>query len=372
VSRVFRCSTCAQEAPWTTPGWRCPCGGPFDLTPPRPGAGLNRAVLQLRPASLWRFREAFPFPAGWTGWRDLSLGEGGTALVVARPDRPDVTVKLELASPTLSFKDRGAVMLIARATLVGASHVVVDSSGNAGTAVAAYAARAGLPCRVFVPSTTSPTKVAQMVAHGADVVPVNGGRAAVAAAAEANAVATGAFYASHVYDPFFFEGTKTFAFEIWEQMGHQVPDVVALPVGNGTLVLGCALGFAELAAAGAISQVPRILAVQSLGCPPLALAFAEESDEPAELEASPTVAEGIAIESPPRGRQVLAAVRRTDGEIIAVSDEEILAARHELAAAGLFVEPTGAVAWAGLTRADLPAGITVVVPLCGAGIKSPG
>jgi threonine synthase len=344
----------------------------WDLTPPRPGAGLNRAVLQLRPSSLWRFREAFPFPAGWTGWRDLSLGEGGTAMVVARTDRPDVSLKLELASPTLSFKDRGAVMLIARATLVGATHVVVDSSGNAGTAVAAYAARAHLPCQVFVPHATSPSKVAQMVAHGADVTPVQGGRAAVAAAAEAEAVATGAFYASHVYDPFFLEGTKTFAFEIWEQMGHQVPDVVALPAGNGTLVLGCALGFAELAAAGAIAQVPRILAVQAIGCPPLALAFEKEDDEPVTIEPTPTVAEGIAIAAPPRGRQVIAAVRHSDGEIIAVSDDEILAARQELAALGLYVEPTGAVAWAGLTRSDLPAGITVVVPLCGAGLKSPG
>lgn len=372
MGRRYRCSSCGREDAWETSGWRCPCGGIWDLTPTRAGAGLNRAVLQLRQPSLWRYRESFPFPSGWSGWRQLTLGEGGTALAGAGPDQPGTTLKLELASPTLSFKDRGAVMLLAHAVLAGATHVVVDSSGNAGTAVAAYAARAGLPCRVFVPHTTSPSKVAQMVAHGADVTPVQGGRAAVAEAAQAATEATNAFYASHVYDPFFLEGTKTMAFEIWEQLGHRAPDVVAVPAGNGTLVLGCSLGFAELLAAGAIQQAPRLLAVQAAACAPLAEAYEADADVPADVHASPTVAEGIAIARPPRGRQVLAAVRESDGEIISVTDEETLAARAELAAQGLYVEPTAAAAWAGLRKADLPAGISVVVPLGGAGLKAPG
>lgn len=300
------------------------------------------------------------------------MGEGGTALFTAQAGRPDVSVKLEMASPTLSFKDRGAALLLARATVVKATHVVADSSGNAGTAVAAYSARAGLPCRVFVPDTTSPAKVAQMTAHGADVVPVGGGRAAVAAAAETEAEATSAFYASHVYDPFFLEGTKTYAFEMWEQLGHRLPDVVVLPAGNGTLVLGCALGFAELVAAGAVSRPPRLLVIQAQACAPLAAAYAKGAAEPALVEPDPTMAEGIAIARPLRGAQVLAAVRENGGEIVAVSESEIRAARHDLAAAGLFVEPTAAVPWAGLEKARIAEGHSVVLPLCGAGLKSPG
>ena len=167
-------------------------------------------------------------------------------------------------------------------------------------------------------------------------------------------------------------GVKTYAYEIWEQSGHRLPDTVVVPVGNGTMVLGCYLAFQELLAAGLVDRMPAIVAVQAEACAPLAAAFATGRDAPVPTSPAPTIAEGIAIAAPPRGRQILQAIRATGGSIVSVTDDQTAAARDDLAAAGLFVEPTSAVCWAAvrdarrLLRAD-----DVVVPLCGAGLKAP-
>ena len=166
--------------------------------------------------------------------------------LVPVPGLPNVRLKLDFLMPTLSFKDRGAVLLATLARRLGVERAVVDSSGNAGTAAAAYLARAGVPCEVFVPEATSPGKLAQMRAHGATVRVVSGTRADTAAAAMSAADTPGTFYASHVYHPYFLHGVKTYAYEIWEQSGRVLPDTVVVPVGNGTLVLGCYLAFREL------------------------------------------------------------------------------------------------------------------------------
>src|SRR5947209_7083970 len=166
---------------------------------------------------LWRYAPAIPVSA--SVGRRLSLGEGITPLVAAAPELPDVLVKMEFLSPTLSFKDRGAVVLIAAAVDRGARSVIADSSGNAGSAIAAYAARAGLGCQVFMPDGTSERKVAQARAYGASVELVLGDRSASTEAAIAEVRRSGAMYASHIYDPMFLHGTKTFAFELWEQLG---------------------------------------------------------------------------------------------------------------------------------------------------------
>lgn len=317
------------------------------------------------------------------------MGEGGTALVAAGEGLKDAWLKLEFVSPTLSFKDRGAVVLVASAVERGATSLVADSSGNAGSAIAAYAVRAGLPCTVFVPSGTSSSKQRQIAAYGATVQVVAGDRSAAGEAAMACVEETGATYASHVYDPMFMQGTKTFAYECWEQLG-SAPEAVILPVGNGTLVLGAARGFRELLAAGVIDRVPAVIALQSERCAPLASAYAAGSDEPAPVTSSlPTAAEGIAIPSPPRGAQILRDVRATGGMILSVPEAAIAPAQADLARRGLFVEPTAALTWAGalLLRGSSPASTvlrdrdaweraarlcsgTVVVPLCGSGLKS--
>jgi threonine synthase len=288
--------------------------------------------------------------------------------------------------PTLSFKDRGAAVLLEAARRLGPERVVADSSGNAGTAVAAYAARAGLRAQILVPAATSAKKVEQVRAHGAEVVVVDGDREATAAAAQQAADQPGTFYASHVFNPYFLHGTKTYGYELWEDLGGRLPEVLALPVGNGTLVLGVALAVAELAGHGLIDQLPRIVAVQAAAVPPLARAYATGmTGLPAGWATSaPTVAEGIAIAEPARAGQILAAVRASGGDIVTVDDAEVRAAQRDLAARGFYVEATAAACWAAVTHAeDLPDPDAaerpgwrllrereVVVPLCGAGLKT--
>jgi threonine synthase len=275
------------------------------------------------------------------------------------PVRPGLWCKLEYVSPTRSFKDRGAVVMISGAADRGVRHVVVDSSGNAGAAVAAYAGRAGMKAEVYVPAATPRPKVAAIEVFGARVVPVPGDRAATATAALAALERTEAWYASHVYRPAFVHGVKTLAYELWEQLGGP-PGRVVVPAGNGTLVLGLWLGFRELAAGGHLSRPPAIVAVQAERCAPLA----------GRRPAGTTAATGIAIAHPPRRGEARAAIVASRGAVVTVSEEELESARVELAGIGMRVEPTAAAAWAAAQRADLP-GVgseqTTVVVLSGAG-----
>jgi threonine synthase len=288
-----------------------------------------------------------PFEVGEE--EDVTLGEGMTPLVRIPVRDRLALVKLEHQSPTLSFKDRGAVMLALRAQRLGAGTMVVDSSGNAGLAAAAYAARAGIACRVFVPSATPGAKVAIIRATGAEVCLVDGTREDVAAAA-IGALDASAVYASHVFDPLFLEGTKTFAFETWEQLGRRAPDHLVLPAGNGTLVLGAYLGFGELLAAGLIAKHPRIVAVQAEACAPIATAFAKGDATVASAVDRGTSARGIAIGAPPRGDAILAAVRETGGDVLTVSEDEIARARRGAARSGLSIDPSAAASLAGLAK----------------------
>jgi threonine synthase len=208
------------------------------------------------------------------------------------------------------------------------------------------------------------------------VHPVPGSREDTARAAARAAGEPGVFYASHVYHPFFLHGTKTYALELWEQLGGRMPDTLVLPVGNGTLVLGAYLGCAELLDQGLIDRLPRIVAVQAEGCAPLAAAFAADRPEPEPVTARDTVAEGIAIARPARGRQILAAVRATGGAVVTVTEDEVRAAHGALARSGLYVEPTSAVCWAAIegglvtTTPSDDGRPAAVAPLCGSGLKS--
>ncbi|HEY8526921.1 MAG TPA: pyridoxal-phosphate dependent enzyme [Acidimicrobiales bacterium] len=344
--------------------WRPADGRPWRLAPAPPP--LRPDDLAGRPPGLWRYREALPFADPEAAAARCGLGEGGTPLV----DLGDgLTGKLELASPTLSFKDRGATVLVAAAAALGVERIVCDSSGNAGTAIAAYAARAGLPAVVFVPAATSPAKLVQARAHGAEIRTVPGDRAAAARAAEDEVERTGAFYASHAWNPLFLEGTKTYAYELWEQRGFAAPGAVVVPAGNGTLFLGALKGFAELRAAGLVDRLPAFVVAQAAACAPLWHAVHGRAAAPADV-AGPTIAEGIAIAQPPRLEEMVAAVRQVGARVEVVADDEIVRARDDLARRGLFVEPTAAVPYAVARRIrrELPA--DCVVPLCGAGLKA--
>jgi threonine synthase len=309
-----------------------------------------------------------------TSWQQVTLGEGVTPLVAIDGG---LRLKLDFLMPTLSFKDRGSVVMIAKAAEMGVSRVVADSSGNAGASIAAYGARAGLTVEVFVPGATSEKKVAQLLGYGATVHRVSGSRADAATAAIDHVESTGAFYASHVYNPLFHHGTKTFAFELWEQLGGRLPETVVVPAGNGTLLIGAATGFGELVAAGLTDARPRIVAVQAERCAPLAHAAgaagrargSEVGPRPSSLE---TAAEGIAIAEPPRLSQMLSIVSESGGTVLTVTEEGIASARTALAAKGIDVEPTAAAAYgAWLEWGEPSPPSSTVLAITGAGLKSP-
>ncbi|HEX9709009.1 MAG TPA: pyridoxal-phosphate dependent enzyme [Candidatus Thermoplasmatota archaeon] len=290
---------------------------------------------------MWRYAQVLPIDRAGA----VSLGEGGTPL----RDVPAVgaSFKLEYLSPTGSFKDRGATVVVSKAKELGARVVVEDSSGNAGAAVAAYAARAGLNAVIAAPTSIVEAKAAAIEALGATLERVPGDREEVAARAAAVAKQPGHYYASHVMTPWFIEGTKTAAYEIHEEAGPDAFDAVVLPVGNGTLLLGLARGFAELVAAGLEPRVPRLVAVQPSGCSPLvdALGGAGPRDPPN------TVADGTQIARPPRLSQMVEEVRASKGAGLRVGEWETHAARATLRAAGMGVEATSAMAVAGLQAA---------------------
>lgn len=365
MATSYRCPQDGARADVTSLTWCCPvCRGPWDLDFEITGP-VRTDALAGRVNSLWRYEEVLPLAAPTT-----TLGEGRTPLV---PLTDTVSAKLDFLMPTLSFKDRGAVMLSELARRLSPALVVADSSGNAGTAVAAYSARAGLPCTVYVPEGTSPKKTEQIRAHGARLEIVAGDREATALAARAAADAPGTFYASHVFNPYFLHGTKTYVYELWEDLGGRLPDAIAVPVGNGTLLLGAALAVAELREQGLIDTLPALIAVQAEAVSPLAEAFHAGADDLLDSPAGPlsptlpTLAEGIAIPRPPRARAILAAVRESGGTFLTVTEDQIRDAQLDLAARGFYVETTGVACWAavgGWTDRS------VVVPLCGAGLKT--
>ncbi len=366
--RALVCSLCGAVHSWDSRVWRCACGGPLDL---RFTPTLDPQHITGRPPSLWRYREALPI-------RDddaiVTLGEGLTPLLTLDLGRP-VWLKQDQLCPSGSYKDRGASLLISHVRELDVDAVVEDSSGNAGAAIAAYCARSSatphpIDCSIYVPAATSPAKLTQIAAYGARVRRISGSRSDTALAAQQ--AAGSAYYASHVWNPWFLHGCKTIAFELWEQLGWRAPDVLVLPVGNGTLLLGAALGFGELHALGLIAHRPRLIAVQAAACAPLAEAWSREREGPAAVAPQPTLAEGIAIAEPARGRQILAAVRASHGSFVTVAEAQIVTAHAHLARAGFYVEPTAAAAFAGLLRAlpEIPTHATVATVLTGHGLKS--
>jgi threonine synthase len=358
------CAQCGETFSVSEPRWRCACGGPLDLEF-SPKFDLKR--IGARQATMWRYREALPLESDAN---IVSFDEGFTPLVPLQLDGREVLLKQDHLFPSGSYKDRGASLLISKAQELGVDAVVEDSSGNAGAAIAAYCARAGIRCEVYVPADCAAGKLVQIERSGASLVKVPGGREATAQAARQAAQRT--FYASHCWNPFFLHGTKTFAFEVCEQLGWRSPDTVVLPAGNGTLLLGAHIGFDELYAAGMADKLPRIIAVQSGRCAPLYHAFQADLNDPVAVETQPTLAEGIAIARPARGWQILSAIRDTGGHVLAVTESEIEQALTWLHRRGFFVEPTAAATIAGL-RKFLPHAMpreVIVAPLTGHGLKT--
>jgi threonine synthase len=351
--------------PLAQPRWRGDSGGHVNL-----GAapGLRRGDIDGSMRSLWRYRKALLVDAADA----VTLGEGWTPLVRGAWEGAAIDFKLDFLMPTGSFKDRGMTVMVSYLRSRGITQVLEDSSGNAGASLSAYCARAGMRCRILVPETASYPKIAQIAACGADVRTIKGSRQDVADAALA--MSRELFYASHNWQPFFAEGTKTLAYELWEQLGFRAPDSVVMPVGYGANVLGCDRGFSELLANREITRMPRLYGVQAANCAPYFAAYRSGVEHFVPVVVSSTVAEGVASSRPTRMREVLAPVRASGGEILAVTEDEIVRALAALARTGFYVEPTSAVAAAGLTqliaRGAIRRGETTALVLTGSGLKA--
>jgi threonine synthase len=360
----LRCPECGRTyAAGPDEPWRCPADeSPLEFdADPRPGGPAPDAGELDRDRGLWAFDAFLPVT------RRATLGEGFTPLV----DAPawEAGFKLEYVFPTGSFKDRGATTTLSRAVELGVDRVVEDSSGNAGAAVATYAARAGVDAEVYVPADAKPSKLRAIERTGATAVRVEGDRADVTDACVAAVEDGDAWYASHAWNPAFFAGTATFAYEVAAQRGWTVPDAVVVPLGHGTLFLGAYRGFRALREAGWTDRVPRLLGAQAAGYAPVA-----EALHGRERRGINDVADGIQIRDPVRHAEILRAVRETGGDAVALPADPVEAELDRLHRRGFYTEPTCAVAPAALRtyreRGVLADDADVVVALTGSGLKT--
>jgi threonine synthase len=338
----------------------------------------------------------------------ITMGEGDTPVVPlsrwgARHGLNRVYAKLDGANPTGSYKDRGMSILVSVARAIGASHLVEDSSGNAGASASAYAARAGMSCTVYAPANAPAPKLRQIRAYGAELIPVPGPRSAVADAARKAGSVPGAYHVSHNDNPLFVVGNQSLGFELSETAGalgcDGLPWHIVMPVGGGALFMGAAMAlldsstdrtgsseaYVNQAAWGAkrggevssAVSIPRLHAAQTTHCAPIAVAFGRGESDPASVVRRPTVCGGIEIERPHRGSDILHAIAATGGSAVARDDTDILKARDDLAMLeGIYAEPTSASALAALAQLAGAGTIgpddLVFVIVTGSGLKDPG
>ena len=294
------CTGCHHKEEKVPPLSTCTaCDAPLSVEYARPPA--PSLPLPQYPG-IWRYKECLPLHSAAN---IVSLGEGATPCIPLgrvgqRLGLAHLYAKAEYMNPTGSFKDRGTTTLVSMAREAGLRELVEDSSGNAGASLAAYCARADMRAIVFVPASAPRSKADQIRLYGADLRPVQGDRQAVAVAAQAYVREKGSFYGSHNLSPYFAEGMKSFAYELVNDLPGQPVQHIIFPVGNGSLLLGSSYGFLELKAAGALHQVPRLHCVQAQACMPTASLLTGQPWAPS--GAVHTVAGGIAVPQPPRGR----------------------------------------------------------------------
>ena len=360
----YICSKCGKRVSTTTRQAKCECGGLWNLDYVPPKFSLDD--IDRDEWSMFRYRKFMAVDGD--GWKDISLGEGMTPVV--RLDE-NVLLKMDYFMPTLSFKDRGAAVLIAHCKAIGVDYVVQDSSGNAGNSVAAYAGKAGIKCEIFVPEGTSPGKIDMIRAHGAACTVVSGSRDHCADVCRGKVDSDGCYYANHVYNPYFYEGTKTYIYEVFEQL-KRMPKHIIIPVGNGTLFLGAIYALEHLLASGVIEEMPKIIALQSQNCDPLLQAAERGEDKPAKVTPTPTIAEGIAIGLPMRGEEILRLTHKYNIKYVHAPEDKILEARAALAKKGIYCEHTTAANYAAyLHYCELyDTAEDCLITMCGAGLKS--
>ncbi len=306
---------------------------------------VSKDLLARRVFNMWRYKEFLPIV---DESRIVSIGEGGTPLIKSeklaeRLGLKFLYLKLDCCNPTGSFKDRGASAAISRALELGVKTIVGYSTGNAGVAQAAYAARAGLKSIIFVHKTASLGKLVQAMLHGSLVVRVDGTFEDAANLAKQCSKEFGWMFNGGVVNPARHHGKKTIAYEICEQLSWNVPDMYIQSVGVGTAAIGAYKGFKEFYDLGWINEIPRIVCVQAEGCAPMVDAFKNNREEVVPVKDPKTVASAIAVGNPAGWPLLRKAVLETNGIVDSVSDDEILEAEKLLAKLeGIFAEPAAA------------------------------
>ncbi|MDR1810196.1 MAG: threonine synthase [Prevotella sp.] len=311
--------------------------------------GLTKDELKSRPATLWRYREFLPVS---NAENIVSLGEGFTPILQLRnqkthTERKQVLLKDESNNPTGSFKARGLSVAVSKAKELGVKELVIPTAGNAGGALAAYAARAGLKAHVFMPKLTPSAFKSEARLFGANVTEVDGnisdcGKLVGALAAENNW-----FDVSTLKEPYRLEGKKTMGYEIAEQLNWTLPDVILYPTGGGTGIIGIWKAFDELEKLGWIDgKRPRMVAVQSENCNGIYTAFHRNERQSAYKDNGFTVANGLRVPKPYADKVILQVLNESKGNAVSVGDEDILTALREIAAReGLLIAPEGAALW---------------------------
>lgn len=325
-------------------------------------------------------------PPGWSGPRIptpihdidsyVSLGEGNTPLIPL-PRLGDflglnhLSAKLEFLNPTGSYKDRGTATMISVAHELGVKEIIEDSSGNAGASVSAYSARAGIKAHVFAPQNAPKAKISQIIVYGAEPHLIPGPRESTTTAALDYVRRKNMIYASHNLSPYFVEGTKSFAYEVFMQMKHRMPDHIVMPVGNGSLYLGAWKGFMELKEKGHLEKIPKLHCIQAKAVMPIVAEFNGHDWTPSN---NVTVAGGISSNAPPHKEAIVNVLIQSTGSAAAVEEKAIMSYQKKLAdLEGIYAEPTSSAAFAGLSElvkiGRIGSEDHVLLPVTGFGLK---
>ncbi len=349
-----KCTCCGREYPAVPDLTNCQCGGILDIIYDYDGIreAFTKDTLRDRPdRSMWRYRELLPIEENTpptplrVGWSPL-YEEPRLADML---DLKRLWVKDDGQNPTASLKDRASAMAVAKAREAGAKVIACSSTGNAASSLAGNAAAAGLETYIFVPSRAPKGKVAQLMTFGATVISVQGSYEETFALSKAAIEKWGWYNRNAAINPYLSEGKKTVAFEIMEQLDWQVPDYIAISVGDGCTIAGLWKGLKDLHAIGFIDRLPRLISAQAAGCCPLNRAI--ETGEPWKPMEENTLADSIAVGVPRNAHKALAAIRESNGLTVNVSDQEIMAAQGLLGrTCGVFGEPAGVTVTAGVKK----------------------
>lgn len=363
MSYEIKCLSCGKNPP-SALDYKCPhCGGILSV---KTQENFDKGKIKERDHSQWRYAEYFPYVSEEN---IVTLGEGWTPLVRFNEN---VYFKLESQNPTASFKDRGSTTLISgiyKLAKNAGGYIAEDSSGNAGASIAAYATRAELKAKIYVPDTVSGPKFNQIQFYGAETVKIAGGRNVIAQVAQEQE--NKKFYIGHILHPLFRDGIRTLAYEMAEQLSWRPPTRIYLPVSAGTLLLGVLDGFSHLFQSKTISTMPTIVACQTSQVSPLYHKMRNEPYTPPAIVS--TVTDALLSVNPPLLDLMAKELAEAKGEVMVIEEDEIVNSFEELAKRGFFVEPSSAVAYAAYKQ-NLNDGLSkkekVAIVLTGSGLKT--